>query len=118
MQKYTDERAPALIILLGQEAWSAYLSQDDIENKMTPVLCGMVSRNAVFLPSDTVDLENWEPASIDVEADYRYRASLSGYVYEYDLQKNVELIRDLFPETKHIAFVSDNSYGGVSMQLT
>ena len=83
---------------------------------MTPVLCGMVSRNAVFLPSDTVDLENWEPASIDVEADYRYRASLSGYVYEYDLEKNVELIRDLFPETKHIAFVSDNSYGGVSMQ--
>ena len=116
LQKYTDERAPALIILLGQEAWSAYLSQDDIENKMTPVLCGMVSRNAVFLPSDTVDLENWEPASIDVEADYRYRASLSGYVYEYDLEKNVELIRDLFPETKHIAFVSDNSYGGVSMQ--
>ena len=57
LQKYTDERTPALIILLGQEAWSAYLSQDGIENKTTPVLCGMVSRNAVFLPSDTVNLE-------------------------------------------------------------
>lgn len=116
LQKYTNERTPVLIILLGQEAWSAYLSQDGIENKTTPVLCGMVSRNAVFLPSDTVDLENWEPASIDVEADYKYRASLSGFVYEYNVEKNIELIRDLFPETKHIAFVSDNSYGGVSMQ--
>ena len=116
LQKYSDERTPSLIILLGQEAWSAYLSQDGIENRTTPVLCGMVSRNAIFLPSDTVDLENWEPASIDVEADYEYRALLSGYVYEYDLAGNVELIRRLFPETKHIAFVSDNSYGGVSMQ--
>lgn len=116
LQKYTDERTPALIILLGQEAWSAYLSQDGIENKTTPVLCGMVSRNAVFLPSDTVDLEEWEPVSIDVEADYKYRASLSGYVYEYDVEGNIELIREMFPETKHIAFVSDNSYGGVSMR--
>lgn len=116
LQKYTDERTPALIILLGQEAWSAYLSQDGIEDRRTPVLCGMVSRNAVYLPSDTVDLENWEPASIDVEADYQYSATLSGYVYEYDVEKNMKLIRDLFPETKHIAFVSDNSYGGVSMQ--
>lgn len=116
LQKYTDERTPALIILLGQEAWSAYLSQDGIENKTTPVLCGMVSRNAVFLPSDTVNLEEWEPVSIDVEADYKYRASLSGYVYEYDVERNIELIREMFPETKHIAFVSDNSYGGVSMR--
>lgn len=116
LQKYTDERTPALIILLGQEAWSAYLSQDGIENKTTPVLCGMVSRNAVFLPSDTVDLEEWEPVSVDVEADYKYRASLSGYVYEYDVERNIELIREMFPETKHIAFVSDNSYGGVSMR--
>lgn len=116
LQKYTDDRTPSLLILLGQEAWSAYLSQDGIENKKTPVLCGMVSRNAIFLPSDTVDLENWEPASIDVEADYKYHALLSGYVYEYDVEGNIELIRNLFPETKHIAFVSDNSYGGVSMQ--
>ena len=116
LQKYTGEKTPELIILLGQEAWSAYLSQDNAQNLKVPVLCGMVSRNAIYLPSDTVRLDCWQPESIDVEKDYKYNATLSGFVYEYDVASDVELIRKLYPQTKHIAFVSDNTYGGVSLQ--
>lgn len=59
LNKYTGAKSPSLILLLGQEAWAAYLSQDDILKRNTPVLCGMVSRNAVLLPDEDVDLENW-----------------------------------------------------------
>lgn len=116
LRKYVDNKTPELIILLGQEAWSAYLSQDGIQDRKIPVLCGMVSRNAIFLPPDSVNLETWEPESIDVEMDYKYYARISGFVYEYNVEENIKLIRKLYPDTKHIAFISDNTYGGVSMQ--
>lgn len=116
LQKYTGERTPEVIILLGQEAWSAYLSQDSMKMKDVPILSGMVSRNAIYLPSDTVNLENWEPKSIDVMVDYKYRSIISGVVYEYNVDKNIELIKHLYPNTRHIAFISDNTYGGVSLQ--
>lgn len=116
LQKYTGDKTPEVIILLGQEAWSAYLSQDNIQNRSVPVVSGMVSRNAIYLPSDSTVLEDWEPESIDVEKDYKYHSIISGFVYEYDIEKDIQLIKELYPETKHIAFISDNTYGGVSLQ--
>ncbi|WP_321518921.1 HAMP domain-containing sensor histidine kinase [uncultured Bacteroides sp.] len=120
LNKYTSKKCiPDLIVLLGQEAWSAYLSQDkqvyEIIHQI-PTMCGMVSRNAIILPDKTVSLEDWEPESIDMLKDVPRVDKMAGYVYKYDVQKNVQLIRDLYPKTKHLALVTDNTYGGVCLQ--
>lgn len=114
--KYTGTKTPQVIVLLGQEAWTSYISQEDLKHRNIPILGGMVSRNAIILPEDTVDLENWEPESLDVKTGYKYYSHISGFAYNYDVEKNIRLILELYPDTKHLAFISDNSYGGVSMQ--
>lgn len=115
LNKYSGENTPQLLILMGQEAWSAFLSQKDSDHSI-PVIGCMVSRNAIILPDSTVDLENWVPESVDAFDDVKNCNIVAGYSYDYDVKGNVELIKQLYPGTKHIAFISDNSYGGVSMQ--
>ncbi len=50
LSKYQGEKHPALIILLGQEAWAAYLSQRDEMQVIVPVMCSLASRNVMMLP--------------------------------------------------------------------
>ena len=38
LNKYQESRTPSLIVLLGQEAWTAYLSQDDILGRHIPIM--------------------------------------------------------------------------------
>ena len=76
---------------------------------------GMVSRNAVLLPEVGTDLENWEAESVDVMSDNIRELEVFGFAYEYDVVANLRLILDFYPETKHIAFITDNSSGGVSL---
>lgn len=116
LDKYQGSKSPSIIMLLGQEAWTSYLSQDDIEERKTPILCGMISKNAVLLPEDAVDLMDWAPESVDFEEKFGNKVNISGFAYDYNVERNIDLIRKLYPLTKHIAFISDNSYGGVSMQ--
>lgn len=115
LAKYSGDDTPKAIILLGQEAWTSYFSQDKVQHSI-PVLGGMVSRNAVLLPREGTDLENWEAESVDVVRDSVKNGTILGFAYEYDIAKNIDLIYDFYPKTKHIAFISDNSYGGVSLQ--
>lgn len=116
LEKYDRTVSPNLIILLGQEAWSAYLSQSKVAPSRIPVMCGMVSRNALILPKDSAVLKKWEPESIDAFKDVQGCNIVAEYFYEYDIKKNLELVKTFYPKTKHIAFISDNTYGGVSMQ--
>ncbi len=116
LEKYDREKSPDLIIVLGQEAWSAYLSQSKILPSRIPVICGLVSRNAIILPEDSVSLPDWQPQSIDAFKDVRGCNIVAGYAYEYDIKKNIELIKKIYPKTRNLAFLSDNTYGGVSMQ--
>ncbi|MEG1686207.1 MAG: two-component sensor histidine kinase, partial [Bacteroides sp.] len=118
IEKYSNNPTdvPSLIIVLGQEAWSAYLSQPKGLVTKIPVICGMVSRNTVILPEDNVYLPDWEPKSVDAFDDLKDCNIVAGYSYDYDVDKNIQLIQDFYPKTKHIAFISDNSYGGVTMQ--
>lgn len=116
LNKYKDENSPQFIILLGQEAWASYLSQERISPDI-PVLCAMVSRNGIILPDDTVNnLKSWMPEAIDFLVDEVGYTIRGGFVYEYDIDRNIRFIKDIYPNTKHIAFISDNTYGGVSIQ--
>ncbi|MCQ2228174.1 MAG: HAMP domain-containing histidine kinase [Bacteroidales bacterium] len=117
LNKYSEtNHKPDIIVLLGQEAWASFLSLNPSEiNSQIPVMCAMASRNIVRMPSDTCRLDTWMPSSID----YTFLRSryniVGGTLYEYDIDKNIELIRRLYPETKNIALLTDNSYGGLTL---
>ena len=116
LAKYRGKRSPVLLVLIGQEAWTAYLSQADSIRGNVPVLAALASRNAIILPDDSVDLKTWMPDAVDFFNDFPNSLVKAGFVYEYDVEANINLIKKLYPETRNIAFVSDNSYGGVSLQ--
>ena len=114
--KYKGKNRPSLVILLGQEAWSAYISQDTEIAKKTPSICGMVSVNGLVLPDDSIDTRVWEPESKNIYTDFGDYNIVAGYVYEYDVDKNIELMRRFYPDMRRVAFISNNTYGGLSMQ--
>jgi signal transduction histidine kinase len=116
LDKYEGKRAPVLLVLIGQEAWAAYLSQADSIRGKFPVLTSLASRNAIILSDDSVNLKTWMPGAVDFFNDFTDSSVKAGFVYEYDVEANINLIKHLYPNTKNIAFVSDNSYGGVSLQ--
>lgn len=116
LAKYRGKRSPVLLVLIGQEAWTAYLSQEDSIRGNVPVLAALASRNAIILPDDSVDLKTWMPDAVDFFNDFPNSSVKAGFVYEYDVEANINLIKKLYPATRNVAFVSDNSYGGVSLQ--
>ena len=118
LAKYQGEKHPAQIILLGQEAWAAYLSQRDEMQVKVPVMCSLASSNVVILPEDTVEnLDSWMPESVDIFDDHVDIPELeSGFINQYNIEGNIQMIQAFYPKTKHIAFISDNTYGGVTMQ--
>uniref|UniRef100_UPI004026C368 ATP-binding protein n=1 Tax=Bacteroides uniformis TaxID=820 RepID=UPI004026C368 len=116
LSKYQGDNSPALTVLIGQEAWAAYLSLPDSIRGNTPVVSALSSRNVILLPGDTVDLKTWMPESVDFFTDFPSSPIKAGFVYEYDVEANINMIKQMYPGTKNIAFVSDNSYGGVAMQ--
>ena len=119
LAKYQGEKHPAQIILLGQEAWAAYLSQRDEMQVKVPVMCSLASSNVVILPKDTVEnLDCWMPESVDIFEDHLDIPELeSGFINQYNIEGNISMIQAFYPKTKHIAFISDNTYGGVTMQV-
>ena len=116
LSKYQNDKSPALIVLIGQEAWAAYLSLEDSVRGNTPVVSALSSRNAILLPGDTIDLKTWMPESVDFFSDFPDSPIKAGFVYEYDVEANINMIKQMYPDTENIAFISDNSYGGVAMQ--
>lgn len=118
LAKYQGEKHPAQIILLGQEAWAAYLSQRDEMQVKVPVMCSLANSNVVILPKDTVEnLDCWMPESVDIFEDHLDIPELeSGFINQYNIEGNISMIQAFYPKTKHIAFISDNTYGGVTMQ--
>ena len=116
LSKYQNDKSPALIVLIGQEAWAAYLSLEDSVRGNTPVVSALSSRNAILLPGDTIDLKTWMPESVDFFTDFPDSSIKAGFVYEYDVEANINMVKQMYPDTENIAFISDNSYGGVAMQ--
>ncbi|MFA6768774.1 MAG: hybrid sensor histidine kinase/response regulator, partial [Parabacteroides sp.] len=116
LRKYSGNNQPKAVVILGQEGWASYLSQDKDLLQDVPVICGMVSRNFVILPDSNTNLANWAPKSYDLESFGKIKHHVGGLVYSYDIKKNVDLIFKLYPKTKHIALITDNSYGGIALQ--
>ena len=115
LQRYNKERMKA-IVLLGQEAWATFLSLEDIPDGV-PFFGCFASQNGVLIPSgDTLLDHRWNPRSVDMRALAEERGHGGGTLNHYDIPKNIDLILSLYPSLKNIAFVSDNTYGGISLQ--
>ena len=105
-----------LVIFLGGEAWSSFLHLEDEKYKRLPVFFAMASRNGIRIPDEPIDLQQYEPQSIDLtermkEYNVKYCSS-----YEYDINKDIEMMKYFYPEMEHLAFVSDNTYNGLAEQ--
>lgn len=105
-----------LVIFLGGEAWSSFLHLEDEKYKRLPVFFAMASRNGIRIPDEPIDMQQYEPQSIDLtermkEYNVKYCSS-----HEYDINKDIEMMKYFYPEMEHLAFVSDNTYNGLAEQ--
>lgn len=116
LKKHTQDEESELVILMGQEAWAAYLSLQEEWVRKLPVMGALVSENAVNIPTEKVNMMTWNPLSTNAFEDYKKHNIIGGIVYVYDIQRNIDLVMECFPRTQRIAFISDNTYGGVAMQ--
>ncbi len=114
LTRYEDEKLRA-VILLGQEAWASFLAQDDFPDDI-PFFGCFASENGIRLPGEGAAIADWMPPSVDMIARADSMGLAGGCLNRYDLDKNIDLITALYPDVEHIAFVSDNTYGGISLQ--
>lgn len=117
---FANGKRPAAIVLLGTEAASVYFSLDtnmfNGELTRVPIFFGMQGRNIIRIPTEDTDLTTWHPQSLDILNDFKQYNIMGGTLYQYDAEKNIKLIKKLFPQTKQILFISDNTLGGINMQ--
>ncbi len=114
LDRYQHEKI-RFIILLGQEAWSAFVSLGRIPED---VLClgNFASVNGILLPPPEEPDLLWQPESVNFLRLFKSVKNVGGNLNLYDIGRNVDLIRSLYPNVRTIGFVSDNTYGGISLQ--
>lgn len=114
---YQGGKKPALVVLLGSEASSAYLSIDEEYAKKTPIIVGMRSDCIVRVPeTDSIDLRTWSPEALYLTKDFNDYNIVGGSVYKYDINKNMKILEQFCPQTDSLVFLSDNTMGGVTLQ--
>ena len=74
------------------------------------------SENGVMLPAPPASLQTWRPRAIDYRVMCDSLNRVGGMLNRYDIRRNIDLIRSLYPQVENIALVTDNTYGGISLQ--
>ncbi len=104
------------IILLGQEAWATFvaLPNKDID---VPVFVCFGSINGFSL-IEYDEGKQMYPTTINMkdEVAKTSKCMVGGITCEYSPEKNIKLILSFFPKTENIILITDNTYGGVSLQ--
>lgn len=110
-----ENRSLRAIVLLGQEAWASFVSLGRIPEG---VMCfsGFASSNGVMLPPPPDSLQTWKPRSVEYQGMTDSLKAVGGMLNRYNIRRNVELIRSLYPQVENIALITDNTYGGISLQ--
>lgn len=103
-----------LIILLGAEAWATYFSTCNEKYYKIPVFCGMSHRYAAPLDEVTDISQSESSETTDFLEKMKGFNVLDTYIYNYDVDKDIQLIRSFYPDVKNIALVTDNTYNGAS----
>ncbi|MDO4462319.1 MAG: HAMP domain-containing sensor histidine kinase [Bacteroidia bacterium] len=110
-----DGNIPDLIILLGQETWSSYISSKDPIIRNIPVMPGLCTRNFTLIPSEVEDWSTWTPQSHDVmelSPDYKV---VGGILRAPNFTNNLDLLYRFYPNRNNLVFITDNTYGGVTL---
>ena len=110
-----ESRSLRAVVLLGQEAWASFVSLGRIPEGVM-CFCGFVSSNGVMLPPPPDSLQTWRPRAIDYRVMCDSLNRVGGMLNRYDIRRNIDLIRSLYPQVENIALVTDNTYGGISLQ--
>ena len=110
-----EGRSLRAIVLLGQEAWASFVSLGRIPDGVLCFSC-FASENGVMLPAPSDSLQTWKPRAVDYQAMGDSLNRVGGMLNRYDIRRNIELIRSLYPQVENIALVTDNTYGGISLQ--
>lgn len=113
--RYESKGGLRAIVLLGQEAWASFVSLGRIPKEVMCFSC-FVSSNGIVLPPPADSTGVWMPPSINYMNMVDSLHNVGGLLNKYDVRRNIELIRTLYPEVENIAFISDNTYGGISLQ--
>ena len=103
------------VVLLGQEAWASFVSLGRIPEGALCFGC-YVSSNGIPLPAPRGSVRKWKPEMIDYLELFADSPTVGGLFNKYDIHRNIEMIRAIYPRLQCIAFVSDNTYGGISLQ--
>lgn len=112
--KHTDAD---LIILLGGEVWSSYVSLTDAKYHLKPVMASMSNIYGIRLPTTRDSISQFHPVSINLLDQIKHFPNVKcAIAYKYDLDKDIELIREFYPDVQNIAFISDNTYNGVAQK--
>ena len=112
LERYVDEELAA-VILLGHEAWIAYLEQPTLPD--VPFYGCYIDEFGVPIPENIPDFLYWYPDKQDLCSLARHRGHTGGMMNRYDVEANIDLIKKLYPNTVRIAFVTDNSYEGAAL---
>ena len=110
-----ESRSLRAVVLLGQEAWASFVSLGRIPEGVM-CFCGFVSSNGVMLPPPPDSLQTWKPRSVEYQGMTDSLKTVGGMLNRYNIRRNVELIRSLYPQVENIALITDNTYGGISLQ--
>ena len=110
-----EGRSLRAIVLLGQEAWASFVSLGRIPDGVLCFSC-FASENGVMLPAPSDSLQTWKPRAVDYQAMGDSLNRVGGMLNRYDIRRNIDLIRSLYPQVENIALVTDNTYGGISLQ--
>ncbi len=118
INNYKDKNTKA-IILLGQEAWAAFSLIQDKEIK-SPIFVCYGSVNGIDL-NQYDGKDKWVPKSIDLTDVHKHsndtiQYEIGGMLCVYDVDANLNIIKEFFPHIKNIALITDNTYGGISIQ--
>ncbi|WP_295943942.1 ATP-binding protein [uncultured Alistipes sp.] len=113
--RYENRGGLRAIVLLGQEAWASFVSLGRIPENVMCFSC-FVSSNGVVLPPPADSTGAWMPPAVNYMEMADSLRNVGGLLNKYDVRRNIELIRSLYPEVENIAFISDNTYGGISLQ--
>jgi signal transduction histidine kinase len=112
--KHRSPRLKALIFV-GQEAWCTYVSGDVIPN--LPFYGCYVSENGILIPKNAQqNFAAWNPESVNLIDLARSKGHAGGIFNRYDVPTNIKLIHLLYPSVKNVALLTDNTYGGLSLQ--
>lgn len=114
LHKHPD---PRMIVLIGPEAAICFFATAKENFRKTPII---VTRTFQF--GARIFDENNQPIPnpeemMDLKKIMEGFNVIDCHFYNYDVTKNIELILSLYPETKSIATLTDNTYNGISHLL-